>query len=348
MATYHVVPGGAGGHTGADKANAFDMEEACDAAAADDLFHVYGDGGDYTAEYVTGGAKDCVMYLVTEGNNIQPIVWQGCFDTPGDGGIAIIDASSEVLANAANGVTAGLGNVLKNIEFGGGTGEGFEGQGSPDNMTFKKCRFTNNGGHGVQCDNQIRFLLCSFDNNDLKGADNDGDVAYIACIAYANDDEGLYSTATSIALSCLCYENGDQANIDMGGNSIVANCTCDGENQAASIGINFVDDPAVIINNIIHDHNVGISSDADHGELDCAHNNLFNSNTADVSNFLVPSAGDGVGDRGDVEAVPGFTDEAGDDYTLTAAAAAKATGIDAKFAVDFWDSFIAANNPPVP
>ncbi len=111
--------------------------------------------------------------------------------------------------------------------------------------------------------------------------------------------------------------------------------------------------PLHIVNTILHDCNNGIIVDGDTGERSIGRNNLFNSNTANVSGYLTPntaSVGSEAGEsQGDVTgSAPGFTDEAGNDYTLTSGSAAKAAGFDAKFVDDFWDSFIGATNPPTP
>lgn len=353
MATYHVVPGGAGGATGADKANAFTMEQACDAVAAGDLVHVYGDSGDYVLEYNTGGAKDTVMNILTAGTITSPIVWQGCFDTPGDGGIATIDANTNTLANAGK-TTGSLGNVFnvfKNIQYEGATGDGMD-FGADDEATFKQCRFTNNGADGIGGDNIINFECCSFDNNSNFGCNLDGNNLFIAPIAYANTNGGLFCDRNATYFAPLAYNNGAAFDIECNGTSIliVINGTVDGENNATVKGI-FQDQStslAHVVNTIVHDCAVGIQTDGTVGERCIARNNLYNSNASDVSNFLAVSTGDGVGDRGDVSDAPGFTDEANDDYSLTAAAAAKAAGLDAKWTDDFWDSFIAATNPPSP
>ena len=75
-------------------------------------------------------------------------------------------------------------------------------------------------------------------------------------------------------------------------------------------------------------------------------NNLFNSNAADVSNFPAVSAGDGVGDQGDLADAPGFNDEANDDYYLGSGSAAISQSWDIKWVQEFWTDVLAGTNPP--
>lgn len=353
MATYYVTTTGAGGHTGADEANAFTMEEACDNVAASDKVWVKADAN-YTAEYDTGGAKDCVMYIVTDGASGGIIVWQGYKTNIGDGGIVTIDANTNTLASAAIAGTGLDWNVFKNFVFSGGSGIGFAG-GSDNAAVFKNCRFTNNGTHGMDGGVLFAFENCLIDNNGTttshRGIDTGDRCAAVACVAYANSGPGILFTGDGICVFCLAYNNGAIQNLYVGSSEPHAgfvNCTIDGENQVGSVGVYLGGTWGMCINTIVHDLAIGISSVSDQDELKIARNNLFNSNTADVNNFLAVSPGDGVGDRGDVEAAPGFTNEANDDYTLSGDGAADAAGFDAKFTDDFWDSFIAANNPPTP
>jgi hypothetical protein len=348
MPTYHVVPGGAGTHSGADKTNAYSMEEACDNVVAGDLVHVYGDSGDYTAEYDTGGAKDCVLYVATSGSAGSPVVWQGCYSTPGDGGIAVIDADPNTLAYGVSGPASFSYQVFKNIQVENATLDGFGN--TFDFCTFKHCRATNNSSDGFFGDDANKFLCCSADGNDATGITTDTYGHVVACVVYGNGTVGIGTDHYSVALFNLCYQNGNGNNVSSGGLFVVVGNTIDGENQAAAVGIysSHASYSATFVNNIVYDLNVGISQGTDHKESAIGARNLFNSNNDDSLNFLEPSTGNGVGNRGDVTGAPAFTDEAGNDYTLGAASPALTAGLDASFTDAFWDSFIAANNPPSP
>ena len=74
------------------------------------------------------------------------------------------------------------------------------------------------------------------------------------------------------------------------------------------------------MNCIAHDLATGFSSARNIGEVSISRNNLINSNDANYSAFATHT--------GEVTAVPGFTDEATADYTLTSSPAAKAAGFD--------------------
>lgn len=349
---YYVdVTTGNDGDDGLSEVNAFaTLEHAAGVIAAGEIVYVKA-----SANYVVeDGANDCCLLVETVGAVATPILWQGYHTTINDGGIVTIDANTNTLANCVRTDSlAATYNVFKNFRFTGASGVGFAG-GTDDFMTFKNCRADNNGTHGFEVDNYCGFENISADNNGTTTAHHgitaDFSTSVIGVVAYANAGRGIDIQYGPVAF-VLCYNNGNCPNIHcIADPTAVINCTIDGEAGNVSLGIQntSVAAPFAVVNCILHDLNEGVKTDTATGELNIARNNLYNSNTADVANFLAPSAGNGVGNRGDVEDTPDFTNEGGDDYTIAAAGNPLAAGFDAKFVDDFWDSFNGATNPPSP
>lgn len=331
-----------------------------------------------TGTYETeDGANDCVMKMDTAGTAENPIVFEGYHTSTGDGGIVTIDAdpSGDQFANCVNGVTPSGAwyYVFKNFVFTGASAQGFNCDGTSDNVWFIKCRFTNNGSDGIEIDNHLFCFNCMFDNNSGHGVDIDQGGHMVGCVFFDNSSSGYTSTqAAHVLVHCLSFSNGTSSvNLDLmgtpSGNCLVCNCTIDGENEAGVTGIaqaNSVFSALVVINSILYDCGIGLGGDSDATELGIGMFNLFNSN-ADPIDTASPgfssndvSAGDGVGDRGDVASVQSeaqlFVD-AGNataldrDYTPASGSDAIGAGVDASFCMAFWHSFDAAHgnsNPP--
>ncbi len=249
-----------------------------------------------------------------------PIVLEGYTTSIGDNGQITMDATG--LASA---IVSGLGSVngyyvFKNIIATLANSHGFDMvQNTTDVITFKNCRAFNNGGWGFQCDNDSHFEACDAEENSSGGIDCDLDCTFIACRAWNNTNNGIVSSS-GIAYACLVYDNGTGEGI--GDTNICIACTLDGEN-AGSNGIAGGGSTVrqVFVNNILHDWTTGIDVNTSIGESAIVAGNLYNSNGSNTSNLI----------EGDfkVTAAPGFTDEAGDDYTLASDSAANAAGIDA-------------------
>ncbi len=366
--TYYVdVAVGADGNAGTSEGagNAWaTLEKAADTVGANDKVFVKASGS-YVAEYNTGGAKDCVLYIITVGAAATSIVWEGYFSTPGDGGIVTIDANTNTLGSAAlTALTTDMYNVFKNFYFTGASGAGvdFETTVNADRATFKNCRFGGNATFGVLGDTGFTFFNCLFDNNGTTtahhGTSTDQGTVFIGCISHTNGGNG-YDAFDVFAYKCLEYNNGGKGiHINTAVTCMVLDCTFDGENAASDIGIHQDSATATrnyYINNIFYDYATGITADGGTGEMNISFACLFNSNTDDSSNFITGydggdggrATGDGVGDLMHVIGAANFTSEAGDDYTLNASTSnAIDAGFDCNFVTAFWDSFIAANNPP--
>jgi hypothetical protein len=350
MTVYYVQPTAQGTEDGLSEANAKSPAQAMDIATTGNKFW-WKDTGDYTVE---DGANDCIIHLTNAGAEAAPNVHEGYSSTIGDGGIVTIDAADTHSYALLDAIGANSYTVFKGFEFKRGTSNGAH-MGTSDAMTFKNCRFTANGANGIAGDNQLQLLNCSLDNNSDSGAEIDSDSYMFGVVAYTNTNYGIEVNNGALTF-VLAYNNGNTDQIRFNSslpNCSVLNCTIDGENQAAATGVNQVDagGPVHVVNTIIYDCNTGILAGADPGERCIFAHNLFNSNTDDVSGVtgMEPDT-DGLhaGGRGDQTAAAGFTDEANDDYSLTGSGVADTTGFCAKYTDDYWDSYIAANNPPTP
>ena len=350
----YVTTAGAGGHTGVDEANAWTMEEACDNVADGQRVNVKANAS-YTTEYATGGVKDCVMYIVTAGTEVNGgIHWRGYHTTIGDGGIVTIDAQDALANPALTAINGDVYNIFENFNFKQGTGAGFEG-GNDDYMVFKKCRFGDNGTDGVNVDNYCRFVACLAEINGTgSGFNSDTLSMFFACIAQNNGDDGFHAGSSAVFYNSLAYNNAAHDFSAVAGEGAVLGCSCDGENAANDYG--FYQDSATsssytVINNIFFDCDIGIKSDVDVLDWAISCFNVFDSsNTSDTNNWLTPSLGaatPGVDGKGDI-VDPGdpFDNSAGRIYTPVAAVQAK--GLDAFWTQSFWADYNdgAGDNPP--
>jgi hypothetical protein len=347
MATYYVTKAAGGGGIGSE-ADPYTLAEAADNVSAGDKVYVKADGIYDTED----GSNDCVLHATTAGSAGSPIVWEGYHTTPGDGGIVTIDAdpAGDQYAYGIYITQAQAYNVIKNFYIKGASSFGVRGF---DYCTFKNCRSSNNGGDGFNTDDYTVFENCVSDNNTNIGFFGDLSCRAFGCISYSNSSIAFDFNGTNCVVAfCLCYAGNNDHEIELGNSGVAINCTIDGEGQNSNEGIYFVDvlNGISVVNCVLHDCSTGIAASSDIGERAVGRNNLFNSNDTDVSNFLAVSTGDGVGDRGDVSATAGFTNEANDDYSLSGSGSADAAGFDCKFVDDFWDSYNggAGDNPPSP
>jgi len=353
MASPWYVTHDAGGGGVGTAGDPFTLTEALDTVAAGETVYVKASGV-YNVEYATGGAKNCVMYANTDGTKTNRIRWVGYHTTIADGGIVTIDATDS-LTSAILIWTADY-NSFENFRFIQGTVYGADINGQIQ-IYFKNCGFEENGDVGAKDGSRTVFVACRFINNVQEGYFSLlGSCTWIACIFSGNNKSAcLTTTQVSIFYACVFFDNGSGSVpygiYDFSDTYIIClNCTFDGENIATSRAVSLVgavnNVPPVMVNCIFHDFASGVYADA--GIYSPIINCLFNSNTADTTNIApVPTTGDGIGNDGKVEAVPGFTNEAGDDYTLAGGSDAIGAGIDADFTTKLWASYDGATNPPV-
>ena len=258
------------------------------------------------------GANNCVMQTSADGAVDSPITFIGYTSIITDGGQVTVNADpmGDQFASAIDGTASGSYHIWKNFIFTGGSSHGYNG-GESDWCVFYNCRFTSNGGSGLLIDNWCLYYLCSFDTNTSSGIVSDSISRIFASKAYANGSYGMDLDGGEV-LSSLVYGNGSDAIcFSQAERDMVYGCTIDSENANNGILFNTAGRvvPTVIINNIIYDANVGVNS-AVAQSFDFALANLINSNITDYTNF--PAGID------DVTGAPLFTNEAADDYTLSA------------------------------
>lgn len=320
MATYYVdgaVGNDANAGTSEGAGNAWaTIDKAMNTVAAGDKVWVKA-----SATYSEMATMD------TAGAAGSPITFEGYTSTVGDNGRVTVDGTGR-----NNGFVSALGGVsayyvFRNFIVQNCDVTGFAMGTATDYVTFINCRANNNGGWGFQIDNSGLWMLCDVYSNTSGGIDGDSSCHAYACRSHSNSGVGIFFNAGSpVIWNCLVYNNAANDGIKAGANAaIIIACTLDGENTGDE-GVLFGASGSryVIINNIIYDWATGLSAGTDIGEEAVVFNNLFNSNTADVSNL---TTGDNV-----VTSAPGFTDEGSDDYTLASGSAAKAAGADAALA----------------
>lgn len=348
MAEYYVssLAGGSGIGTSGDP---FTLLQACDQTGTGNTFWVKADG-DYNTQ---DGANGCIMHLTVAGASSAPNIWEGYDTSTGDGGVATIDATS-TYASAAISTLDSAWLVIKNLEFLGGTGIGFDGNSrATDYVTFKNCRFSGNGDDGVQMDNYCYFENCEFHTNTGAGIDCDSHIGMYGCKFYANDGYTVNVGVGSVLYNCLIYDplNGDV--VHASSNTIyVINTVIDCEGQAASRCVRQDASSSFIHawNNIFYDADTSLLSDTATGELNMGRNNVFASYTNDNSGWMPIQTGDGIGDRDDQDSSQGdttlFTNAAIRDYTLPAGSDALEAGLDMQGVTDFWEDTPDTDNPP--
>lgn len=316
--TYYVdVTTGNDGDDGLTEGNAWQtIQKATTETVAGDTVYIKGSAS-YTAEDTTSGGKNSVWNLKTAGGITTPILWEGYSSTPGDNGIVTIDASGETLANAMNSSIGG-GNIyhtFKNFRFTGGSSQGVN-LSLEDRVLFVFCRFDTNADDGIEADNFVLFVHCTVDNNAGRGIDTDETGGILFCKIYNN---GSYGSAaiTCTYFASVFYDN-TTSHINGASSTHVYNCTFDGNNSTVNGIINFTYNNS-IANSIFSDCATAISGLAGTENLVVSLNNLYDSNTVNVTNFP-------LGDNA-VEADPLF--DASLPYRLQNSSPAIAAGVDA-------------------
>lgn len=316
MAEYHVSAAtGDDADTGLTEALAFlTIDKAMNTAqTAGDKVWIKADG-----DYVNLSTIDVA------GAATGPIVYEGYTSTKGDGGKCTIDGTDNTLGS---GIVSGIGGALfyvfKNILVRDMTGVGFD-MGAGDVVLFKNCEATICNDFGFSGDNNIMFEECSSHGNTSGGGfRGDLDTFFVGCRAYDNTGIG-FDFKTGSCPFCLAHGNsGVQFRCNSSGYGWFINCTADGENGGSTTGYNWSNSSIlqqVAVNCIAHDLNNGFVSARNQLEFTISRNNLINSNNTNYTSYDTHS--------GEVAAVPGFTDEANADYTLTTGSAAKATAFD--------------------
>ena len=136
------------------------LAHAADTVAAGDTVHIKS-GTEYTAQ---DGSNNCNLQITTAGTVTAPILWQGYTTTPGDSGMAIINA---------NGYNQGVSNsgsdyqIYKNMQVKNASYDGF--YCSSGNQTWINCVVNNNGRYGINMAGNGLYVKCTIHNNGSHG-----------------------------------------------------------------------------------------------------------------------------------------------------------------------------------
>jgi hypothetical protein len=298
-----------------------------------------------------GAAGTAVLYLDLAGALSKPITWEGYYEVPGDGGIAIFDADANGLTNVVQeNIGANAYMTFKNISFEGASSHGVNWPGVTS-CSFYNCRFFNNGGIGVTVASKMNLINCLVDNNGSNGLSAGYYCAFISCIFRGNTGFGCRPYAGYI-IDSLFYGNTSTAiyNDFYLGNALLSTTvngnSNDGYNNADTAGI-----LAVVANNIFYNCNGGCIAAKDMGEMRVLRNNLFDQVTTPVDTEW-PAIADRDWRQNIISpAEKTFTNAGDNDYTLSLDSAntseALQAGIDAQYTLDYWTSYINGSNPPL-
>ena len=314
---------GGDGHDGSTEALAWaSLSYAADQVVAGDTVYVQS-GTEYTA---ADGLNSCVLYIDELGTLTTPITWIGYTTTIADGGKAVINAATNSLVNGISGITTTWGyNVFKNFEVKGASAAGINVGGTGgDYASFENCSIHNNGGWGVQGDNNITFLNCQVYSNAGGGIDVDSAAIIIGCTVYSNTGDGIVTSGISIIEKNIVYANtARQIYVNSPtANSIIANNTIDGDDGPTTIGISeLVAAPSLgfFYNNVIIDCNTGVFFNTSCSYRFFQFNSIYSCNTASTNL---------AGDVGTLTSDPLFTNIDTRDYTLTSSSPLINAGLD--------------------
>ena len=310
MATYYVDTavgnnGNAGTSEGAGNAWAT-IQYANDNISNGDQVYIKA-SGDYT-EGVT----------LTAGTVAAWRTFTGYTSTPGDGGKATIDASGQTNGMNCPGFASSYIR-FENIIVENATGDGFEAS-ATSYVAFINCEANSNGGVGFGGGpaNAV-YAHCAADGNTGDGFIIDVVAAAVFCSSTNNGGDGFVGNSNGGSFAyCISSSN---VNDGFSNRSLIAvHCTIDGDGKDTDSGIITGGKGSAIVNNIIYDCTTGITGTAGYGG-DVILSNLLYSNTANYSNVVNEQ-------DNETGKAPGFTDEAGGDYTLAKGSDARNAGAD--------------------
>lgn len=346
MSIYYVTKAAGGSGVGSS-GDPFTLAEAASTVVAGDKVWIKAD----SVYDVEDGTTNSILSIQTGGTIGNEIVWEGYKTIIEDGGIVQLDAdpAGDQYTYCIFGAAGKNYNVIKNFECYGAASAGVD-SGGADYWAIKMVSSHNNGSHGFNMDDYCRFEKCIAYNNSSMGIHADRVTHAIACVVYGNGGIGLASQG-AIFINNLLYENTtDELNaIGLYYSQCAIGNTIDG--NGTNVGFNYsTSSRQFIFNNIFFDCTTPIiNTSTDVGEYALLGCNVYKNNDNDNSGTLLISAGNGIGNRGDVsEPTNLFTDEANDDYTLVNNSDAKNRALDANFTRELWADYAegAGNNPP--
>jgi hypothetical protein len=319
MTTYYID-----GAVGSD-ANAGTSEGAGNAWATIDKAMNTVAAGDVV--YVKASATYNELATIdTLGTYTAPISFIGYSSAVDDDGMVTWTAPTSAC------LTGGTGSVnyqFRNLHFSGGTSNNVNCS-TADYMQFINCKSSGAGSAGFRIDQNCTFINCEAYSNAQNGIYGSGGGRFLSCKIYANGTttthDGLLNTG-AIALYCLFYANTGQ-DMSPASTQVVAHCTFDGDGKNIFLLDLASDTAGIVVNNIFHD-TLSSAVDGSTSFRQCGGfygYNLFSSITGskyDNESSLTRS----IMGMGDIEDVPGFSDEAGDDYTLAEDSVARGAGL---------------------
>ena len=262
--------------------------------------------------YVKGSADYTeTLTIAVVGTAAAPVVFEGYTASPGDGGLATINGQSPT---RTTGMTPAAGSnfiIFKNFRFTNHTGVGC-GNATADYFTYKHCEFDNNGGSGLNADQNCLFEGCYAHDNGSNGFDVGAFTAFICCISTNTPGNGFHSEGGTY-YKCIAFSNdGNNFDSTLATYHILLDCVADGDvdasNTGFSIAASYGNSQVAMVNCVAYDNAVGISSNTDlNNERSISRNNLVNANGTAYTNFQTFT--------GEVTAAPGFVSEATQDYT---------------------------------
>lgn len=315
-ATVYYVDGAVGGDgnagTSEGAGNAWaTIDNAMNSVAAGDTVYVKA-----SATYSEIATMD------TAGTSSAFITFIGYTSTPGDGGVATIDATG-----VNNGIYNGAGTtpyycfenlLVQNADFyGWHMNSGYR-------CMFTNCHANSNGTNGFFAGGNSFFYGCTATGNGADGFNVNSYCVLYGCFSDANTDAGYDGSGTSVTYK-FCIAKGNTAfGFDLSTGDSMFNCTIDGENTT-NYGIdahNAYSRGCALWNNIIYDCTTGLYAPYASNHDIFGGYNLFYSNGTDALNW------DAKNQTGDVSGDPLFTDEDSDDYSLGASSPARNAGWD--------------------
>lgn len=261
--------------------------------------------------------KNSVSYsedisMTTIGNSANPIVFVGYTSTPGDHGMVTLTPTSTGWVHSA---TSNTYLVFMNISIDGASGTGWSFSGA-DSTLWINCEGINNGGAGWITDNSAFLLFCTAANNGDNGADLDfnGRVAFSRFFGNTPVSEAQLEINSGHAIGCLFYGSTNVPGLG-GAVEIMVFNTADGEGTVTDAWVQTNGSgSSLCVANLVHDYDDGIVFNTDNSLRQVMYNaftslngvNYLNADFTIYQRLFDVSGSD-----------PGFTDEAGDDYTLS-------------------------------
>ena len=189
-------------------------------------------------------------------------------------------------------------------------------------LVFINCEFTSSGGDGVICAFNCSFYKCIVANSTTIGinAGTGSGVIVAGCKIYSNGGIAFsVSSRDCIFYNTVFYAGHGSSDViaAQADNSVMMGCTIDGDGTSGRLVDAGTEAWACIIDSVLYDgadayYTTDVALQQTSGIFA---NNLINSCTNSYWDGSAEISHPGY-NLGDVTSAPGFTDEAGDDYTL--------------------------------